>query len=78
MSRLETLRATVATHSLESPRTGVVSKLETQRGGIATHRLESRGQASSARLKHSRARQPLTTWRTEHQNGQVGRSEQRE
>ncbi|KAI9446899.1 hypothetical protein BJY52DRAFT_1420590 [Lactarius psammicola] len=45
------------------PRAGVVSRLETQRGTAVTHFLESRGQASSAGLKRSEARQPLTSWR---------------
>src|SRR6266702_4586086 len=42
------------------PRTGVVSSLQTQRATPATHFLESRGQASSATLKPSEPRQPLT------------------
>ncbi|KAI9452692.1 hypothetical protein BJY52DRAFT_1402580 [Lactarius psammicola] len=53
-------------HSLSGePRTGVVSRLETQRGTAVTHSLESRGQASSAGLKRSEARQSLTSWRAE-------------
>jgi hypothetical protein len=45
------------------PRTGIVSRLETQQGTAATHILESQGQALSAGLKHSKAQQPLTSWR---------------
>src|SRR6266702_2920872 len=58
--------ATHGSHSLSGePRTGVVSELETQPRTAATHKLESRGQASSAGLKRSHARQPLTDWRAE-------------
>src|SRR6266702_3500539 len=63
-------RATnAATHGSHShpgePTTDVVSELETQPRTAATHFLESRGQASSAGLKRSHARQPLTHWRAE-------------
>ena len=44
-------------------RTVIISRFETQQG--TTHFLESRGQVSSAGLKHSKAQQPLTTWRAE-------------
>src|SRR6266568_1400650 len=66
-------------HSLPGePRTGVVSSLQTQRATAATHSLESQGHASSAALKPSEPRQPLTNWRVEHQHGQVSLSEKRE
>ncbi|KAI9447335.1 hypothetical protein BJY52DRAFT_1228307 [Lactarius psammicola] len=85
VSRLEAQRSTPATHFLESrgqashslsgePRTGVVSRLETQRGTAATHILEGRGQASSAGLKRSEARQPLTNWRAEDRRRQQARN----
>ncbi|KAH8991821.1 hypothetical protein EDB86DRAFT_2830720, partial [Lactarius hatsudake] len=58
--------ASHGSHSLPGePRTGVVSSLQTQRATAATHSLESRGQASSAGIKHSEPRQPLTSWRVE-------------
>ncbi len=58
--------ATHGSHSLPGvPRTGIVSELETQPRTEATHSLESRGQASSASLKRSHPRQPLTSWRAE-------------
>ena len=51
-------------HSLpEEPRTGIVSRLETQQGNAATHLLESQGWALLAGWKHSKAPQPLTSWR---------------
>src|SRR6266702_284318 len=40
----------------------------------ATHFLESRGQASSAGLKRSHARQPLTNWRAEDRHRQRARN----
>src|SRR6266702_4537932 len=59
-------QASYGNHSLPGePRTGVVSSLETQRATAATHLLERRGQASSAALKRSKPRQPLTSWRAE-------------
>ncbi len=67
--RAEVRRLQRASHSSHSrtgePRSGVISGLETQPGTAATHVLESQGQASSAGLKSSEARQPLTSWRAE-------------
>jgi len=58
--------ASHSSHSLPGePRTGIVSSLEMQRARAATHGLESQGQASSAALKLSKPRQPLTGWRAE-------------
>ena len=54
----------------EEQRIGILSRLETQQGTAATHILESRGQASSAGLKHSKAQQPLTSWRAEDRHHQ--------
>ena len=52
------------------PKTGIISRFKTQQGISATHTLESRGQASSAGLKHSKAQQSLTIWRTEDRHHQ--------
>ena len=45
--------------------TGMLSRFETWQGTAATYSLEGRGQASLAGLKHSKAQQPLTSWRVE-------------
>src|SRR6266702_2678802 len=55
-------------------RTGVVSSLETRQATAATHFLESRGQASSAALKPSEPRQPLTDWRDKDRHRQQPRN----
>ena len=64
----------MARHSSHSPtgeeRTGIISRLENTASTAATHILESRGQASSAGLKHSKAQEPLTSWRAEDRHHQ--------
>ena len=54
----------------EDPRTGMISRLETQQGTAATHSLESQRQAWSVGLKHRKALQPLTDWRTKDRHDQ--------
>jgi hypothetical protein len=56
------------------PRTGIVSRPETQQGTTATHILESQGQALSAGQKHSKAPQPLTSWRAKDRHCQEARN----
>ncbi|KAN0131047.1 hypothetical protein V8E53_011180 [Lactarius tabidus] len=56
------------------PRTGIVSRPETQQGTTATHKLESQGQALSAGQKHSKAPQPLTSWRAKDRHCQQARN----
>ena len=64
-----TARHSSHSHSGEQ-RTGIINRLQTQQGTAATHQLESRGQASSAGLRHSKAQQPLTSWRAEDRHHQ--------
>ncbi len=45
------------------PRTCIISRVKRQLTTEATHQLESRGQTSSAGLKYSSPRKPLTGWR---------------
>ena len=56
------------------PRTGIVSRLETQQGTTATHFLESQGQALTVGQKHSKAPQPLTSWRANDRHCQQARN----
>ena len=44
ISRPELQQGTMATHFLESPRTGMISRLELQQGTTVTHILKSQGQ----------------------------------
>ena len=50
----------VATHRLESKKTGVITKLETQQSRAATHTLDGPGQIKSASLQCSKSKPPLT------------------
>ena len=56
------------------PRTGIVSKLEIQQSTTDTHFLKSQRQALSAGWKHSKAPQPLTSWKAKHRHCQQARN----